>query len=136
MSVARDQALIQIQQQYARIPTFTCIPGCNECCGVVPFTESEWALLTPEEQAKPLVSARCQFATETGCSIYERRPLLCRLFGTVNDQKMTCWKGCGPEQKLTAQQGRTIMRKYLQHPRAQDPLRDLTWATGLLKKGE
>ena len=126
--------LIQIQKQYERIPSFGCIPGCTDCCGPVPFSEAEWARLTPEEQAKPLVTHRCQFVGPTGCTIYDRRPLLCRLFGTVNEPKMTCSHGCGPEQTLTPIQGRTIMRHYLKHAKAQDPLRDLRWAEGLLKE--
>jgi len=47
---------------------------------------------------------------------------------------MTCSHGCGPEQKLTPIQGTTIMRHYLKHAKAQDPLRDLRWAEGLLKE--
>lgn len=124
-------SLIQIQKQYERIPSFTCKEECNDCCGPVPFTTEEWAILTPEEQAKPLVSTRCQFASKNGCTIYDRRPLLCRLYGTVAEPKMTCPHGCGPEKKLTAWQGQTIMRYYLKHERAQDPLADMSWALGI-----
>ena len=123
-------SLIQIQKQYERLPSFVCKADCNECCGPVPFTEAEWALLTLEEQAKPLVSTKCQFATATGCSIYERRPLLCRLFGTVDDERTRCWHGCRPEKLLNRQQGLTIMRHYLKHPRVQDPLRQTQWLRG------
>lgn len=116
--------LIKIQRQYERIPSFTCKEGCTECCGVVPFTEEEWAQLTPEEQQRPTKGLVCRFKGEHGCTIYDRRPMLCRLFGAVDSEKMTCWHGCGPEKKLTAMQGWTIMRHYLKFTRVYDPLTD------------
>lgn len=118
-------SLIQIQKQYERIPSFTCKQGCTECCGVVPFTEEEWALLTPEEQSRESKGLECRFKGANGCTIYDRRPMLCRLFGSVDDKKLTCWHGCGPEKKLTAIQGLTIMRHYLKIKKAYDPLADL-----------
>lgn len=124
--------LIQIEKQYARLPSFTCKDGCTKCCGPVPFTESEWARLTPEEQARPVPPWRCQFVSETGCTIYDRRPLICRMFGAVDAPKMTCPEGCAPTNKLTDRQGATMMRHYLKEPLAYDPLVDLRWAKEML----
>ncbi len=118
-------ALIQIQKQYERIPSFACIPGCTKCCGPVPFAEAELAQIQP----KPFTGLQCQYATETGCSVYAHRPLLCRLFGAVDDPRLICPEGCGPEKKLTAHQGRTILRHYLKHPLGQDPMADSGWIT-------
>lgn len=36
----REKALAAL---YRRIPAFECIPGCHDCCGVVPFAPAEWA---------------------------------------------------------------------------------------------
>lgn len=117
--------LQMIKDQYKRIPTFECIPGCVDCCGPVPMTVAEQTLITPLPFRDG--NTRCQYATACGCSIYEHRPLLCRLFGTVDEPKLRCPHGKRPAQLLTAYQGGTIMRKYLQHPLGQDPMADLSW---------
>lgn len=126
-------SLIQIQRQYERIPTFTCKEGCTDCCGPVPFTVDEWEQIPPDKR-KPLTSHRCQYSGPTGCEIYEVRPLLCRLFGTVKEEGLTCWHGCAPQQKLTAIQGRTMLRHYLKEPLAQDPLHNLVWVDAFMPK--
>lgn len=125
-----SDALIQIKKQYERIPSFECIPGCVSCCGPVPFAEAEWAQLT---DPPPLTTHRCQFASETGCTIYEHRPLLCRLFGTVDTPKLLCPYGKRPETLMTERQGATIMRHFLKHPLGQDPMADLSWAKELIR---
>lgn len=116
--------LLQIQKQYERIPAFTCIPGCTDCCGPVPFATAELAQIEP----KPFAGTSCQYTGETGCTVYDHRPLLCRLFGSVDTPKLLCPHGKGPERRLTAWQGGTIMRHYLKHPLGQDPLADISWA--------
>lgn len=113
--------LIQIQRQYERIPSFVCIEGCTDCCGPVPMAAAEAELI----ELKPYEGLHCQYATDRGCSIYERRPLLCRLFGTVDHEKMRCPHGKRPDVLLTHRQGDTIMRHYLKHPRVADPLVEL-----------
>lgn len=114
-------SLIQIQKQYERIPSFTCKTGCTDCCGPVPFTSEEWALLTPEEQAQEPNGVTCQFASSAGCQIYDRRPLMCRLFGTVDEERMRCPNGCKPDHMMSDQQGKTIVRHY--HKNEFRPLR-------------
>lgn len=126
-------SLIQIQRQYERIPTFQCKTGCTECCGNVPFTKEEWDQLTPEEQARPTQGLTCRFKGDSGCTIYDRRPMLCRLFGAVDDPKLTCWHGCRPAQPLTKIQGATIMRHYLKLQRIYDPLTDDEFLSRLAK---
>lgn len=123
--------LRMIHDQYTRIPSFECLPGCTDCCGPVPITNAELTLITP----KPFrdQDTHCQYQVDGGCGIYEHRPLLCRLFGTVDDPRLRCPHGKRPEKLLTAYQGGTIMRKYLQHPLGQDPLRDLRWLPTSIK---
>ena len=114
-------ALIQIQRQYERIPSFVCIEGCTDCCGPVPMTAAE----ATQIEIKPYDGLRCQYATKSGCSIYEHRPLLCRLFGTVDHEKLRCPHGKRPAELLTHRQGDTIMRHYLKHEMVADPLVEL-----------
>ena len=105
------------------VPKFECKPGCHDCCGIVPFSASEMAAaqkIRPLEQWEAfqkgswvpraaLEGFRCPFISGGGCAIYEVRPMVCRLFGAVDDKLLTCPHGCGPAKKLTAAQGRALV---------------------------
>ncbi|MDH5667750.1 MAG: hypothetical protein OEY86_07055 [Nitrospira sp.] len=118
-----NTVLLQIQKQYERIPSFQCREGCTDCCGPVPFTVVELSQI----EARPFTGLRCQYASSHGCTIYKHRPLMCRLFGTVDTPQLRCWHGKRPDVMLSAIQGSTIMRHYLKHPMGQDPLQDQSW---------
>lgn len=108
-----------------RIPSFTCKEGCHECCGLVPFTTAERdrvAAVRPLEQWEPFVdgswvpsaalaSFKCPFVGEGGCSIYDVRPMVCRLFGAVDHPMMKCPMGSAPEKLLTDAQSRELLRR-------------------------
>ena len=91
----------------ARIPSFKCKEGCTECCGPVPFSAWEQAQVKvePGRLGRP-----CPYLGETGCLIYENRPLMCRLYGTVPEMK--CPYKCRPEKMLSSVEGRRILTKY------------------------
>jgi Fe-S-cluster containining protein len=107
-----------------RIPSFTCREGCHECCGIVPFSTDERnrvAVSRPLEQWEPFVdsswvpaaalsSFKCPFVGKDGCSIYELRPMVCRLFGAVDHPMMKCPMGSAPEKLLTDAQSRELLR--------------------------
>lgn len=92
---------------YAQIPSFKCKPGCTDCCGPVPFSawEKGRIKIEPAKDGRP-----CPYLTETGCSIYEERPFMCRLFGTVPE--MPCEHGCAPAKMLSSAEGFKLLRKY------------------------
>jgi Fe-S-cluster containining protein len=108
-----------------KIPSFTCKPGCHGCCGIVPFTTKERdrvAAIRPMEQwtlfqegawvpTASLQTMSCPFLNADGCGIYEQRPMVCRLFGAVDDPRMTCLHGCGPAKKLTERQSRELIAR-------------------------
>lgn len=117
-------SLIQIQKIADRIPAFECIPGCTDCCGPVPFSPSEWEAVTEKKDMPTTdtaellmklsqgVSVTCPYAVkEVGCAIYEQRPIMCRIYGTVED--LRCPHGKRPETLFTVMQGKTILRHYL-----------------------
>jgi Fe-S-cluster containining protein len=53
----------------------------------------------------------CPFAMPgKGCRVYEERPLMCRLYGTVED--LRCPHGYQPKQLLTSREARGIIRTY------------------------
>jgi Fe-S-cluster containining protein len=92
-----------------QIPLFKCKKGCTDCCGPVPFSQWEWDQVANQKAA---VDLTCPYATKDGCEIYEQRPILCRLFGTVS--KMKCPYGCGPNKMLSRKKEKEIMSKYMQ----------------------
>ena len=90
------------------IPTFRCKPGCHDCCGPVPTTAAERSRMgKPPEESLP---GHCAYATEEGCACYEERPLMCRLFGAV--ENLRCPRGCGPPVLLTAEAARMLLTEY------------------------
>lgn len=80
-----------LEKFYAQIPTFKCIPGCFACCGPVPFAKCEWDRIEDKREATGIT---CPYASASGCAIYDKRPLICRLFGTTDD--LPCPHGCRP----------------------------------------
>jgi len=107
-----------IRQIRARIPTFECRPGCTDCCGVVPWSPWEAARLGDRaalaaaglEALAERAPERCPFAQSGRCAVYEERPVMCRLFGVVED--LRCPHGCGPQTLLTRAQARAILEDY------------------------
>ena len=98
------------KQLYAQIPSFECIAGCNDCCGVVPFSKWEWKRLREKRITSDL---DCPYINGAGrCDIYSKRPLMCRLFGTVDHPKMLCPHGCRPKVLLGNHQADRIMDAY------------------------
>lgn len=91
------------------IPTFTCVQGCSDCCGPIPFSRWEWDRVTDKRKATCL---DCPYSTPHGCAIYEERPMMCRLFGAVDDPMLRCPHGCAPEKPLSADEGRRIANEY------------------------
>jgi uncharacterized protein len=103
------QTIRRLEELYARIPKFKCKRGCSECCGPVIFTKAEWERL-PEEQRKNATSLTCPYSCEDGkCEIYEKRPLLCRLYGTV--KRLECPYNA-PEKFLTKEEEDAILKDY------------------------
>lgn len=89
---------------YRQIPSFKCKPSCTDCCGPVPLSPWEAEQLgIPGQKLTPTKpgTLRCTFASETGCTVYDKRPMLCRLFGTTDHPLMTCPHGCRPKKLLT-----------------------------------
>ena len=84
-----------------QIPSFECVPGCHDCCGPVTTSTEEMARLprkTAEEQEAALAELNCVHLGPQGCTVYEERPLICRLFGTT--PRLPCPQGRGPEEMI------------------------------------
>ncbi|MDI6760875.1 MAG: hypothetical protein QMD05_08605 [Candidatus Brocadiaceae bacterium] len=95
-----------LHKLYSLVPDFECIAGCTACCGPVPFTKQEWDKVKDKRR---VTSLTCPYAT-LGCEIYDNRPFLCRLYGTV--EKMLCPFGRRPKMLLTEDQKTILMNQY------------------------
>lgn len=101
---------MNIETLYSKIPGFACKPGCTDCCGPVPFSKLEWDRVQEKRMGKGM---DCPYAnTASGCDVYDQRPLICRLFGAVEDERLECPHGCGPEVRLSEAEGRILVRAY------------------------
>ena len=60
-----------------------------------------------------LSGKKCAFATSTGCEVYNDRPLMCRMFGTVDTPPMTCMHGCKPKRRITERKGAEMTERYI-----------------------
>jgi uncharacterized protein len=95
------------QQLYDRIPKFECKKNCTDCCGPVPFSKWEWSRVKDKRKGTGLT---CPYAVNGRCEIYDKRPLICRLFGTVED--LRCPHGQRPKKLLTKEEAYEILIEY------------------------
>lgn len=71
----------------------------------------------------------CEYLTEGGCSNYQERPMICRIYATISRQtpdivlragnagmlslkRLHCPRGCGPEHPLSWTAAADIMNEY------------------------
>ncbi|MNG07205.1 Flagellin N-methylase [compost metagenome] len=89
-----SQKIRTLRQQ---IPSFECVPGCHDCCGPVTTSTEEMSRLprkTRAEQDAAMDELNCVHLGPNGCTVYDERPLICRLFGTT--KTLPCPNGRGP----------------------------------------
>lgn len=100
----------KLQELYAQIPSFKCKEGCTDCCGFIMFSKREWQKI-PKKFHKPECIA-CPYSANGACEIYEDRPFICRLYGTVDTPRLRCPHGCAPEKMLTEAEGARLTAEY------------------------
>jgi len=84
-----------------RIPSFECVPGCHDCCGPVTASTREVSELPAKDEMEhdeALSKWSCTYLGATGCTVYDDRPLICRLFGTT--PALLCPHGRRPENMI------------------------------------
>ena len=102
MTMNRNEKLDKL---YAEIPEIECKGLCHTTCGLIPLAPSEEARIVDRigtvqrqrliDQALNTKSLTCPLLKDNRCSVYDIRPLICRLYGTV--KKMKCQYGCKPK---------------------------------------
>lgn len=114
----------EIRKLIARIPTdFPCPPGCVLCCNSHRWTWTEWSKVQNKRVAVA-PDAKCPYASDDGCRVYERRPVICRLYGNctkpigdyrdIRDISLACPLGIKPNSPLSRKEAGKIFRRYLQ----------------------
>lgn len=105
--MARNKRAIDadLQVLYAQVPEINCKGLCHFACTAIDPTNRERELLAeagvdlpPAQEMKRLAQQglyRCPALTEEKtCSVYERRPIECRVWGA--SETLPCPHGCGP----------------------------------------
>jgi hypothetical protein len=114
--VVKDQERIRrLEALYRRIPAIDCRGLCQECCGPIEMTPTERARIARRGVDIPLPMAAavaaqltCPALTAEGrCSVYNIRPLICRLWGVA--ESMPCPYGCEPERWLGDREAYSLM---------------------------
>lgn len=91
-----------LAELYAALPTVECRLLCQASCNDVPVLDGEL------ERVGDLAGRVCPWLNGFGtCSIHDDRPLMCRLWGVV--ENMRCPHGCTPTRMLTVAEGAAIV---------------------------
>lgn len=96
------------------VPSFACVEGCADCCGVVHMTPVEWFRIKQRTGLKALKftkSLSCPLldSKTKKCSVYDIRPAICRVFGASDHHRLVCPHGRTPAKKLTVNETDVLM---------------------------
>jgi Fe-S-cluster containining protein len=116
-----EQRLAKLRMIYDFIPSIKCDRNCHKCCGAHPWFPVEALNIRKfmfeheiEERFAKNLLAMCPYITEDGCLIHPVRPILCRLFGVVKQEKhsiadMECPFAPKPEKMLFEEQAHELI---------------------------
>lgn len=112
---ARVKPSPEVKAIYDKVPEMEDCKGmCQKSCGPIPAYAPERKLVE-EYSGKKLTTngnLTCSMLTAAGaCSVYGVRPLICRLWGTVDIPTMRCQLGCRPTRWLTEEESRELLRE-------------------------
>jgi len=132
--VTYREALTALDALYAALPTVPCKRQCQASCGVIVMTRFEWVRMQRKLGYKPKGKPTliCPMLKHGACSVHSIRPLICRLWGCIDDPMMRCPFGCQPSAWLTMEDSRRILSLGEAISRAIYPEDEATaWAQGL-----
>jgi Fe-S-cluster containining protein len=93
----------ELEAIYRKIPDVHCKGLCGAFCGPLVMTRlerSRIAGVAGRACQAPSPDLQCNMLTPEGrCSVYDKRPTICRLWGAV--RAMACPHGCKPDRWLT-----------------------------------
>lgn len=107
----------RLEALYASLPALECLGLCIESCGTITMGLHEQRRVE-RQTGEPLrtmdrIVDNCPYLEDRRCSVYEVRPLVCRLWGLVDSPELRCEYGCTPERWLTRDEALALMRRSL-----------------------
>lgn len=102
MTVRAMMLVDQLRALYDRLPTIDCCGKCVASCGPIVMAGIEATQLEGHTGQRLGVvddTMTCPLLKGGRCTVYEVRPLICRLYGVV--WGMRCEHGCEPSRLLT-----------------------------------
>ena len=102
---------------YAELPQLECRGLCADSCGAISMGLHE-ARRIERLTAQPLrlmatLEQSCPYLEAERCTVYEARPLVCRVWGLVDEHGLRCEHGCIPERWLTRPEALRFVRRSL-----------------------
>lgn len=98
--------MTEIEKLYDEIPPSFCDANCSKCCtNMIQFAPSEEAAIGGYDY-----KGVCPHLKDGKCSVYTKRPFICRLYGT---SEMFVCEGCTPERYLTDEETATLVHRYV-----------------------
>lgn len=80
----------RLDKLYAQLPVMECKGLCQECCGPIAMSLREQDRIGGAKAPGGV----CEHLHNGRCSVYEKRPMICRLWGMT--EVMPCPYGCEP----------------------------------------
>jgi uncharacterized protein len=101
----------RLRALYDELPELECLGLCAEACAYIGMTSLEQHLISANGGPEiSMLDDPCPALNFMGrCSVYEDRPLICRLWGIADD--MPCHYGCKPSRQLTRNEGFDLLRR-------------------------
>jgi hypothetical protein len=100
----------QLDELYAELPTIDCQGKCQSACGPIGMTGVELRRIVKRTGREPTYDQTftCSLLRNGLCSVYQIRPMICRLWGVVD--ALPCPWGCKPEPRyLTYLEGQEFL---------------------------
>lgn len=103
--------LRKIDEIYRQLPTIQCQGKCSESCGPILMSDAEEKRIVDAVGHEPDFGPdlKCNLLQCNRCSVYEIRPLICRLWGLV--KAMRCPFGCVPDRWLPEEESRRLLKE-------------------------
>jgi len=112
-----------LERIYRAVPSINCRGLCTDSCGPIDMSDEERRRIAARGVTIPTLAELlptllddhppdCPALVAGRCTVYEDRPLICRLWGTV--ESMPCPHGCQPTPGLLVDAGaHTLIQRSL-----------------------
>jgi Fe-S-cluster containining protein len=117
--VSEHEAIQALEALYAELPAIECKGECAHSCKEIVVSHLELRRIVKRRRVRmraremaPVIRIEgdpCPYLRHGRCTVYEARPMLCRLWGLT--EEMVCPHGCEPERQLTQEEFVSFMRR-------------------------